>query len=132
MRDIGAIVWVILVVVGVISSIVSNARKQAAGARPPQAPRQPPPQMPRPQVPRPSEQRPSPASQPAVSVASAPAPSRPKARPVRPPPPEVPAFPETHPQVHRRRRLLGDRASIVRGVIAAEILGKPLALRDGP
>jgi hypothetical protein len=126
MRDVGAIVWVILVVVGVISSIVSNARKQAA-TRAPQTAARPAPHLP--QV----QQRLSRPTQPAVVVASSPVPApRPQARSVQRSAPEAPAPLEHRAQERRSRRFFGDRSSIVRGVVAAEILGRPLALRDDP
>ncbi|MEO6834511.1 MAG: hypothetical protein ABI231_01200 [Candidatus Tumulicola sp.] len=145
MRDIGAILWVLIVIVGVVSSIVSNARKQAATAQPPQ---KLPPQPSRPQPPQPSRPQPpravtfgAPAAAP-VPAPAATAPAAPlKARRVAPQPKPAPAtapdraefFPahETaHPGRPPRGRLFRDRRSLVRAVIAAEVLGKPHALRD--
>jgi hypothetical protein len=134
-RDIGAIVWVLVVVVGVISSIVSNARKQMAASK--GAPRPP-----ARGVPSPAGQRTA-APVSVVPAAAAPAavrqPSPSRAAPARrqPAPAPVPApadllFAHERPQPPARRlaSMFGDRRSLVRAVIAAEVLGKPLALRD--
>jgi len=122
-RDVGAIVWVLLVVVGVVSSIVSNARKQNRGMSRPAPPvvRHPlaPPPPPQPQSPAP----------PAAMAASRVARGRPE------PSPRQPEQLRTPPQAAKRplhRLFGGDRASVVRAVIAAEVLGKPVGLRDTP
>jgi hypothetical protein len=124
-RDIGAIVWVLLVIVGVVSSIVSNARKQMANSGVP--PRDRPVSGPPLQATR----------RPATPVRQAPA------APLRPQPavarqttvtPERPdvlhGLERAHPGPRLIARLFHDRRSLVRAVVAAEVLGKPLALRD--
>ncbi|HEY1655823.1 MAG TPA: hypothetical protein VGF86_11995 [Candidatus Tumulicola sp.] len=126
MRDIGALLWVVIVVVGVISSIVSNARKQAARSG------------------GSARQRivPGPTASPA-RLATPPAPVRPTeaGRQVRVrlvpdvPLQATPAPPIAHPAdavAHPRTkaRLFANRAAAVRAVVAAEVLGKPKALRD--
>ncbi len=112
MRDLGTLVWVVLVFIGVVSSMVSTIRKQA------QRPQRPPG---RPQPPRhlPSIPPPVPLPQPA------PAPKRPPA--ARPEP--LPLHPAEEPRARRASPFAG-KAQLVRAVIAAEVLGKPRGLRD--
>lgn len=139
MRDIGILVWVVFLVVGVIGSMVSSIRRQAQAAQ-------------------------SQARNPASSAPSAPArravayqvaspqegfvrvlqstlqqTSQPLPRPTAPRPPPAPKPPPAAPApVHAAepphpppgRRLFGNRRDLVRAVIAAEVLGKPRALRD--
>jgi hypothetical protein len=68
---------------------------------------------------------------------TAPPPAQPKPEPAKPvpPPPPVPAVPAPRhlvspPPQSRSRGLFADRTDLARGIIAAEVLGKPLALRD--
>ncbi len=149
MHDIGALVWVILVVIGVISSIRKNAKK---GKQPAPALQQ------RRDTAAPAAVRPAPAlSAPApvavphpVRVLFEPPPTAPpvppRIVPVAPPPPLAEAvmppilapepLHEAAPGIHRARSsgLLGgifeDKKSILRAVVAAEVLGKPKALQE--
>ena len=161
MRDIGGLIWLIFIVVGVISSIVQSARKQQAArqARQPtvSAPRPVPqgaatqplaaaPKQVRvvtqsgnvsPQVARLLEQFAAAAQATAPQPPPQPAP-QPKPKPV--PPPAAPpvesaqtaaqAFVTARPSRPHVARLFGDKRALVRAVIAAEVLGKPRALRD--
>jgi|SRR5580692_1796295 hypothetical protein len=126
MRDVGILVWVVFLVIGVIGSMVSSARRQvAAGA---QAPRS---QAP-PAVAPTAQQRLAQALQarvqaPAVSP-RAPQPRPAPPRPVSAPRGEPPAAPVAHQA--RQRSFFGSRPDLVRAVIAAEVLGKPRGLHD--
>lgn len=139
MRDVGALLWVVIVIAGVISSIVSSARKQQALRA--QAFR-PPPQRPaapsaaswlQGAAPRVVRARPAPAPAPPTRK-----PSPPTAASVPPGPAFEsggPAFapsaaPAAHKQAIRARTLFGARSALVRAIVAAEVLGKPHALRD--
>jgi hypothetical protein len=120
MREVGVLVWVAFIVIGVIANIASTARKQAAQKAPqPQALRRPA----------------------AVPVARAPVTAPPRVAAVAQPAPVRRPQPAAAPVVQRpaplheamqlrRRPLFADRPSLVRAVIAAEVLGKPRALRD--
>jgi hypothetical protein len=123
MRDIGTLVWVVLVFIGVIGSMISSARKQAQAQQAPgaRAIRRPPPQQFAPQAPAPPAPV-QPAPQPRVIARVAPAPT--KAPPVLA---QAHLEAEHHPA--RRRRLFANRSDLVRGIIAAEVLGKPRGLR---
>lgn len=129
MRDIGGLIWVILVVIGIISSIRSNVKKaQKARA-----------QSPRPAPAQSQVQRVIQTMEPAyVDLAAMPVVPQPVQQPVqvqrvRPPrPPAVPftipsALPEVDATVrtaHSVRGMFG-RGSIVRAIVAAEVLGPP-------
>ena len=144
MRDIGIIVWVVLLLVGVTGSIISSARRHMQQASPP-ARRPSPPQRPVTQTPivQPSQQ----------PMASPQRPVQPPQRPVQPPvqeraaaerpvvrrtvaPPHDP-LPD-HPLIATHatrgskvtRRLFSSHEGLVGAVIAAEVLGKPVALRE--
>lgn len=147
MRDVGFLVWVVLLIVGVVGSMVSSLRKQAQQAQK-TAPTQRPPQQPavssapfaaapvelprelapwlermvQAQVRQPPPARPRPVQ---------PKPLPPKPAPVAPPPIEHPHDFIGHPSARLRmtRDLFAGR-NIVRAVIAAEVLGKPRALGD--
>ncbi|MBV9233147.1 MAG: hypothetical protein JO030_03825 [Candidatus Eremiobacteraeota bacterium] len=100
MHDVATLVWVVLIVVGVVSSIASSARRHAATPvrRVQQAV---PPTSRRPQPVTPSAPaRPNDAT---AATARAPAP--------------------------RSKRLFGTKRDAVRAIVVAEILGKPKALR---
>ena len=119
MREVGTLVWVVLVIIGVVGSMISSARRQALSRR-----REPAATRPR-----------SPASalfaqnvRPAPSVHPAP----PKARPAPPRTEAKPAAPIAFEARPRRRRLFEARGDLVRAIIAAEVLGKPRALSDEP
>jgi hypothetical protein len=134
MRDVGILVWVVLLIVGVIGSMISSLRRQAQGQltqlqRPPLA------QGPRP-APAPEQLPPwlegmlAQIPAPATRVSARPAPPQPK--PVPPAPAPAPAVEHPHPQVEpaARRRFFPARRDVVRAVIAAEVLGKPRGLSD--
>jgi len=110
-RDIGMVVWIVLLIVGVIGSMVSSLRKQAQLRQAPASRLR--------QVPRPSPAVMTPPPAPVVAPAAAPRRSSPPGS--IEPPPEPP---------RRPRRFFGDRRALVQAVLAAEVLGKPLALRD--
>jgi hypothetical protein len=123
MRDIGILVWVGFLVIGVIGSMVSSARRQAAAG----------PQAQRPQVPpapaAAAQQRLVQALQ-ARAQAQVPAPaSSPRPAQPRPAPPR-PAPPAPSPHRARQRSFFGTGPELVRAVIAAEVLGKPRGLND--
>ena len=123
MRDVGFLIWIVLLFVGVIGSIVSSVRKQAQreGSK---------------------IMAPRPQAAPAVRVPAAVAPSAPEARrgparvrPVPRPAPEPFAYLEAHVAGGHAghsavRRLFGGRRDLVRAVIAAEVFGKPRGLAD--
>ncbi len=136
MRDVGILIWVGLLIVGVVGSMISSLRRQTQAPALRQAPR-------RPQAPPVQEQEvPSiPTWIDRVSLAPAapvipqpvpqPAPPVPKPRAVAPAPPRaVTQHPPSRPVHVARRRLLGTKRDIVRAVIALEVLGKPRAFRD--
>ena len=134
MRDIGALLWVAIVAIGVISSVVSNARRQAARTpvpprRFPQAPSQRPAAWAAPAAPQPPTVplvTPRPAAPPPAAFAGT-------GVGVTPPPPPAPADIFPHPaeltRARRPRRFAG-RTALRRAVVAAEVLGKPRALGD--
>ena len=127
MHDVGTFVWVVLVVIGVVSSIVSNARRRGSVSPIRDA---------QPQAIRIGRVSGQPAvGRPVANAAPVSAPAAPVTKVRRPSPPRVAPQSEQgleafHP-VHRRApRLFGGRGALARAVIAAEVLGKPLALRD--
>ncbi|MFY9663906.1 MAG: hypothetical protein WAK19_05585 [Candidatus Cybelea sp.] len=131
MRDIGILIWVALLIVGVVGSMTSRIRslRQAQGQRAPQ-----PSPVPRPmqtsQRTQPfSAQMARPAATPSRTASTRPVPARqPAAAPSRVgPDPAQAAHPGTRTAA---RRLFGDRRDLVRAVIAAEVLGKPRAFSD--
>ena len=139
MREIGVLVWVVFIVIGVVANIASAARKQSqanAGKAPSRA--APPPQPVQMQQ---AGQTPAQvlaqrwaANWPAAAPAPRPqtpqaAPVR-QATPVRKPAPAAQAVRPHETARPRRRGLFADKPSVVRAVIAAEVLGKPRALRD--
>jgi hypothetical protein len=135
MHDIGGLIWIVLVIIGVVTSISRSARRSVAQRTVttyhtvPAPQRLAPAAEVRPEVVaeleniiRQSQATPRPAPAPA-------APPKPPPAANLPPPPvrtmvSVPARPS------RAEKLFGDRSSVVRAVIAAEVLGKPLALRN--
>jgi hypothetical protein len=136
MRDIGILIWVAFIIIGVIGSMVSSLRK-AAAARPQAVPPQWRPQQP---IPAPRDARlpdwaqqvmaamPQPQPQPQRRPQPSPASPPPAARPA---PRAAPAAPEHEaPHQPHRRRFFGGKNDIVRAVIAAEVLGKPRGLND--
>jgi len=120
-RDIGTLVWVVLVFIGVIGSMVSSVRKQVQAQQGPRAVRRPP-----------SPQLAPPPPLPPVSAAPVPqASARPHTAGSRARVASTLAAELVHPAPHAaRRRLFAHKGDLVRGIIAAEVLGKPRALRD--
>lgn len=117
MREIGAVLWVVLLVVGVVGSMVSSIRRQRGTAAPP--PRPSPVRIPQSVMP-PQAVR--------VPPAAAAPPPRSSAAPARAAASATADLPPHKPAATWRR--FGDRNDLVRAVIAAEVLGKPRALRD--
>lgn len=117
MRDVGTIVWVVFILIGVASSMVKSVRRQAAtaGAAAPPGPRPVQAGVPLPDLAQPLAPAPRPA---------APSPERRRSAP--PPAAAAPASTAASP----RARLFGGRSDLVRAVIAVEVLGKPRALGD--
>ena len=134
MHNLGLIVWLIIVAFGVISSIRKNAqRAQARRAVAPQ------PVMSQ-SAPSPV---PAPAPRPPVAMAAfamppvdAPQPPpRPVASPVPKPAPKPPPLPFTplHEPLIRTspiRGMFGGSATLVRAIVAAEVLGPPKAFQE--
>jgi hypothetical protein len=119
-RDVGILIWVVLVIVGVVGSMISSVRKQAQAQGPgPAAPpgrRAKPPTVLR-QVARAAPVPAPPSPQPAVKRAPG-------------PPRETPAaHAPDEPQV-RRHRFFTSKRDIVHGIVAAEVFGKPRGLHD--
>jgi hypothetical protein len=128
MRDVGILVWVALVVIGVIGSMVSSLRRAGQGQAQPRPPGQP--------VQLREARLPDWARQ---VVAAMPQPPAATPRPAAPPPPPPPKpapklapLPEHAglPHQARRRHFFAGKSEIVRAVIAAEVLGKPRAFND--
>jgi hypothetical protein len=123
MRDIATLVWVVLILIGVISSMVASVRRRMNALPPrgaplasPAPPGVPPSQAPplqaqlRQQLVQQMKQVPVRPAAPATPPASAPRPAAVRA----------PAL----------RRFFPGRQGLVGAVIAAEVLGKPRALSD--
>jgi hypothetical protein len=157
-RDVGFLIWVVLLFVGVVGSIVSSIRKQARrpgpqfAVRPPQRP----PATPQPAVPaqfvtaapQPGElpqwldrmlqaqaSQPPAAIQRPVAMKPVPPKPAPKPAPPKPVPPKPsraaePLIAEHHEHSPKARRLFHNRSDLVRAVVAAEVLGKPRGLAD--
>ena len=155
MRDIGGLIWVILVIIAIFSSVRKSIRQatQATDAqgrpavppRPVVPPRQAVPLRPAAEAPVTPLQRALQLSPVIVSVVEPPAPSLivPPQAPVTPAPAPARATPATPPHdpfhaesIQRRPSsgLLGgifeDKNAILRAVVAAEVLGKPKALQE--
>jgi hypothetical protein len=120
MHDIGGIVWVILVVLGVISSIRNNMRKAARARGDAKAPVQPPANV------RQWSQPPPAVAAPAIPAAvAAPAPSVP-----------IPSGATDHPATQGRigtasiRGMFEGPATLIRAIVAAEVLGPPKSLQE--
>lgn len=152
MRDLGILIWVVFLIVGVVGSMVSSARRQLAAKQPEHRElsfvvRQPSDSA-RADVPAPRDageqhglvealqavqaRAQAPAGSPRLLPvrSAAPRPVAPRAAPPRPAPAprnEPPAAPA---QRARRRSPFGTGSELVRAVIAAEVLGKPRGLND--
>jgi hypothetical protein len=135
MRDTFLLLWVGFLVIGVIGSIVSSMRKQIAQqqAKGVSRRRMPPQWQPPPgQLPEWVQRLTAPAESAAprvVTKAVAPKRSAPSAKPAAPATPPLTEFPAARAE-RRAARIFGSRKAIVQAVIAAEVLGKPRALRD--
>ncbi|MBV9263152.1 MAG: hypothetical protein JO324_02450 [Candidatus Eremiobacteraeota bacterium] len=111
MRDVATLVWVVLIIVGVVSSMISSVRRQVRA------------------MPRRPRSRSLPlrmaGPQPATIQAAPSVPIRP-----RPAPPPAQTAVALHvPEAARSRKLFGSKRDVVRAVISAEVFGKPRALR---
>jgi hypothetical protein len=138
MHDFGTLVWVIIVIIGVISTMTRGARRTARQPAHPFTPASYAPATPAPQ----------PASQAApdlraelagllggaVTQQPRPAPVRKTVVPAAAPVaagdmgPETLAVFEAHPSARHRRRIFANRNTIKGGIIAAQVFGPPLAL----
>jgi hypothetical protein len=133
MREVGVIVWVVLLLVGVTSSIVSSIRKaSAAQPRPGLVPAAPPPRQAtvKELVAALQAQAQAQAQVAPPKPRAAPTPPKPRAAPA-PQPAELP-WPVAPVPRSSAHRLFAGRGDAVRGIIAAEILGSPRGLRDEP
>ncbi|HTV93768.1 MAG TPA: hypothetical protein VMG98_13715 [Verrucomicrobiae bacterium] len=125
MHDLGLIIWVLVILVGAISSIrrnVQRARQAQSGL----AQKAPPVQ---PAVPRPVPPPPAPARPPMAGFAMPPvqAPAPVASPPVAPPPmPPTPMRVGTSPI----RGMFGGGRILIRAIVAAEVLGPPKALQE--
>ncbi len=133
MHNIGLIIWLIIVAFGVISSIrknVARARSQRAAA--PQAAVQQPQPRPQPQpVPPPRLVTAAFAMPPVVEAPPPPRPvAPPKPRPPAPAP--VPEYTLVHAPIRTSpiRGMFGGSATLVRAIVAAEVLGPPKAFQE--
>jgi hypothetical protein len=141
MHDVGLLIWIALIVIGIVSSVRKNARQarqirdRQVGAQS-QAMQAPPPV----QVPPPVQSVPSFVVQrvmappvTAVSPAQAPQPARPPA-PVPPPPivaaPPAPAVTPARVGTSPIRGMFGGSATLVRAIVVSEVLGPPRALGE--
>jgi hypothetical protein len=127
-HDLGTLVWVILVVIGVISSMVKNARKmtrQPAGASPSARPAPPPVAAPPPvPAPRPVHAQAF-AMPPVIPPNPVPAPSAASTTRREPQPIAVHAV-GTSPI----RGMFEGPATLVRAIVAAEVLGPPKSMQE--
>jgi hypothetical protein len=126
MHDLGAIIWLAIVLIGVISSIrrnIKRSRAQSVQQQPPPAPAPPPRSV---------------LAGFAMPPVDAPPPPRPVStpRPVSPPKPAAPqpVFPVIEPRVpvgtSPIRGMFGGGATLVRAIVAAEVLGPPKAFQE--
>jgi hypothetical protein len=131
MHDVGAIIWLILVLIGVISSVRKNARRaaqQRSGTPPPGGMRPPP--APVPVIAQPVRAQafaapPAvvPPPVPAPTVAPAPAAVAPPAAPVT-----LPSEANVRPELFRG--MFEGPATLVRAIVAAEVLGPPKSMQE--
>ena len=115
--DVGTLIWIVAVVIGVVSSMVKKKRQAPAATR------------------APAVTMSMPASPPAVQVPVAPAVAAPPIVVASPKPrvkaPKAPAAPMP-PPAHGTPVFRGmfERGALVRAVVAAEVLGPPKALQE--
>ncbi len=138
MHNVGLIIWLIIVAFGVISSIRKNVqRAQAQRAAAPQAAVQPSQSQPQPR-PQPTQPQPAPPRLVTTAFAMPPVDPPPPPRPVPPPKPKplAPQVPLTlapeHPRIRTSpiRGMFGGSATLVRAIVAAEVLGQPKAFQE--
>ncbi|HTC30101.1 MAG TPA: hypothetical protein VK702_05195 [Candidatus Acidoferrum sp.] len=130
MHDIGSIIWIAIVLIGVVSSIRKNMQRARAQRAP--APQQMAVQRPAPPPP------PPPVSAPRyAATAFAMPPVDPPPRPVPPPPvaaapaPASFAFaPAARIGTSPIRGMFGGGATLIRAIVAAEVLGPPKAFQE--
>jgi hypothetical protein len=120
LHDLGGIVWAIFIVIAVISSIVRSAKRSMGSAQ-----MQPQQQQMQVQQQVQTQQRVAPSAPPSPRVVVKRAPT---ATVVMPPPPRPLIFPTAAARKHER--LFGPGLSVVRGIVALEVLGPPRALRE--
>ncbi|HTX57910.1 MAG TPA: hypothetical protein VMD47_12495 [Candidatus Acidoferrales bacterium] len=113
MHDLGLIVWLVIVLIGVVSSIRRTAMRSRATLQARQMP-----------GPSPSP-APAPAPAPPVIAVQAPPPRKPQPAPA-PVPVPVAAAVGTSPI----RGMFGGSTSLVRAIVAAQVLGPPTALQE--
>jgi hypothetical protein len=119
MHDLGGIIWIILVLIGVIQSIRKNAQKAKAGAAAQPAP------PPLPSVTSDAERRVQ--VQRVVQTLQAPLVASPTPVALPPLPDHIaPVRVGTSPI----RGMFGGTATLVRAIVAAEVLGPPKALQE--
>ena len=137
MHDIGTAVWVILVIIGVVSSLVSKAKKAAAagrytpqrGAAQEYVPVHEQAFMPAPEMPQPDIILPAPTPQPMQIVR--------KMMPARQSKPTTAALPEHEFPIPPARRDgtssfrgMFDRPNLARAFVASQVFGPPKALQE--
>jgi hypothetical protein len=130
MHDFGVLIWILLLIIGMVSSIRRSAQRQRPG--PPQALRP----MPPPQMPPQAARMPQPVRIPQAAAPPLLQPAQPAPAPVPPPivaaPPLAPHQPAHVARIGSGaiRGMFGGSATLVRAIVASEVLGPPLALRE--
>ena len=129
MHEIGVLIWIVLLFIGVIGSMISSVRRRMEAAQR-QGPQAQAPRPPAPQPPGPPAWLQRVTAQLQTAGVPPQAPPAPRPRPTPPSPPKPPVIETPRRAEGGRSRIFATRSDIVRGVIAAEVLGKPKALRD--
>jgi hypothetical protein len=132
-RDIGGLIWIVIVVIGVISSIVKNAKRAAAqreAARPRMAPAPQP--VPVPRAPSPAQRIIESFAMPPVAAEPPPVAAAIKRTPVTVPRAKPVAAPVVAAPVTANAPIRGmfGRGSIVKAIVAAEVLGPPKSQQE--
>jgi hypothetical protein len=129
MHDIGTIVWLILVIIGVVSSIRQQMRRsqQPVQSAPAAAPTALPPDFVLPPVIAPV---PAPVPAPSPTPAAMPPIAARRARPQQPAPAAATAISSVPVTGTSPIRGMFQRGSLVRAIIAAEVLGAPKAQQE--
>jgi hypothetical protein len=120
--DLGGLIWILIVVIAVISSIRRNIARVRSAQQQPRASQAPPPPVaaPAPQMPQSVAQ----------AFAMPPVVPPPVAPPPAPAPPPV-AFPApARLGTSTIRGMFGGSTTLVRAIVAAEVLGPPIALQE--